>query len=193
MTLDTPGRTERSTGRTGGLTEAGLKRAYGKIPTSVAMISAVSGGEPVGMTVGSLASASLDPPLVAFFALEESATAAAVLAAGRFQVNLLAAGQEEECFIYASRSRLAERFAQGTWTWSPSGLPRLNGCVLWMECELADHFRVGDHIMVVGQVTFVQEGGPQVTPLIFYRSKVGELDPRHLLQSQPHDFEWSQT
>ncbi|OUS92841.1 flavin reductase family protein [Rhodococcus sp. NCIMB 12038] len=169
-----------------------LKRAYGKIPTSVAIITTVHDGRPSGMTVGSLTSVSLEPPLVTFSALDTSFTAQQVLNSGRFQVNLLASGQEDTCFIYASRHRAEERFAPGTWTWSPNGLPRLNGCVLWLECELIGQPVVGDHTMVIGRIAAAREGAVDATPLVFYRSKLGGLDPRHMRLAQPQDFEWSE-
>ncbi|WP_158461495.1 flavin reductase family protein [Rhodococcus opacus] len=172
-------------------TDTALKRAYGKIPTSVAVITAVHDGTPIGMTVGSLASVSLGPPLVSFYALDTSATAQRIVDEGRFQVNLLAKGQENLCFQYASKRRFEERFAEGTWTWSPQCLPQLNGCVLWLECELHEHRTVGDHTMLVGRVLRAQEGAVDATPLVFYRSKLGELDAKHIQMVQPHNFEWS--
>ncbi|WP_051423517.1 MULTISPECIES: flavin reductase family protein [Micrococcaceae] len=172
-------------------TDSALKRAYGKIPTPVAVITAVHDETPIGMTVGSLASISLDPPLVSYYALDTSATAQRIIEAGRFQVNLLAKGQEDLCFQYASKRRVDERFAEDTWGWSPNHLPQLNGCVLWLDCELHERRTVGDHTMLVGRVLHVQEGASDATPLVFYRSQLGELDAKHIQMTQPHNFEWS--
>jgi 3-hydroxy-9,10-secoandrosta-1,3,5(10)-triene-9,17-dione monooxygenase reductase component len=71
-----------------------LREILRHVPTRVVVVTAVSDGTPVGMTVGSFTSASLDPPLVSFFAGKTSTTWPAVQAAGLFCVNVLAAHQD---------------------------------------------------------------------------------------------------
>src|SRR3546814_11657520 len=63
---------------------ATFRRALGHVPTSVAVVTATDAHGPVGMTVGSFTSISLDPPLVGFFADCGSSTLARVQAGGSF-------------------------------------------------------------------------------------------------------------
>ncbi len=70
-----------------------LRTVLGHVPTSVAVVCTLDGHEPVGHTVGSFVSVSLDPPLVGYFAMRWSGTLAAVRRSGVFSVNVLAEDQ----------------------------------------------------------------------------------------------------
>ncbi|HRP08522.1 MAG TPA: flavin reductase family protein, partial [Gemmatimonadales bacterium] len=67
----------------------------GRFVTGVTVVTAFGpDGQPVGMTVNSFASVSLEPPLVSI-AIDQQASAFAVLEhAPRWTVNILEAGQE---------------------------------------------------------------------------------------------------
>ena len=45
---------------------ARFRHVLGHFPTGVTVVTAAADGEPVGLTIGSFTSVSLDPPLVAF-------------------------------------------------------------------------------------------------------------------------------
>jgi flavin reductase (DIM6/NTAB) family NADH-FMN oxidoreductase RutF len=49
-----------------------FRRVLGHFPTGVTVVTACDGNGPVGMAIGSFASVSLDPPLVAFFVAKDS-------------------------------------------------------------------------------------------------------------------------
>ena len=68
-----------------------FRMALGRFATGVAIAATIGKrGEPVGITINSFASVSLDPPLV-LFALERSAHSfPAFTGAGHFAVNILA-------------------------------------------------------------------------------------------------------
>ncbi|MFF9803100.1 flavin reductase family protein, partial [Streptomyces rochei] len=69
---------------------ADYRHALGHVPTSVAVVTASArSGLPVGMTVGSFTSVSLDPPLIAFFVDRSSKTWPRLYEASRFGVNIL--------------------------------------------------------------------------------------------------------
>ncbi|MEV4177950.1 flavin reductase family protein [Nonomuraea sp. NPDC049709] len=150
-----------------------LRRSLRHVPTSVAVVTSVTDtGRPVGMTVGSFASASLEPPLVSFFAGCASATWPLIHATGRFCVNVLAAHQGELGAAFAG-SR-ADRFAGLTWSPGPLGSPVLDGVLAWLECELDSTYRVGDHHAVIGRVSSL-EAREDVGPLVFHRGALAAL------------------
>ena len=68
---------------------ARYRQVLGHFPTGVTVITAAGADGPAGMCVGSFASVSLDPPLVAFFAGKSSSSYPAIEAAGHYCVNIL--------------------------------------------------------------------------------------------------------
>lgn len=147
------------------------------VPSTITVITAMSGDLPVGMTVGSFTSASLEPPLVSFFAAKSSTTWPRIHAAGRFCVNVLAAHQPHLATAFASRD--ADRFTGQTWAASPLGSPLLDGVVAWLDCELHTVHDVGDHVAVAGLVRSAHASG-EATPLVFFRGSMAPLNhPAH--------------
>src|SRR5207245_1163323 len=99
--------------------------------TGVAVVSTLDRNEPVGLTVGSFFSISLDPPLVGFCAANTSKTWPIIRRAGRFCVNVLAADQEALCRRFADTG--TNKFDGLTWATSDGGCPRLDKAIAWID------------------------------------------------------------
>jgi 3-hydroxy-9,10-secoandrosta-1,3,5(10)-triene-9,17-dione monooxygenase reductase component len=140
-------------------------RVLRHVPTPVTVVCTLDGDHPVGHTIGSFVSVSLDPPLVGYFAMRWSGTLAAVRRSGRFSVNVLGAHQVEVGRRFADRS--AEPFAGVPWEPGDLGCPHLAGAVAVLDCGVEQVVAVGDHELVVGRVfrTVVAPGDPD--PLVF--------------------------
>lgn len=142
-----------------------LRTLMRRAPASVAVVTVDTGADRLGLTVSSLASLSLDPPLVGISVGRDAAMHELLRDAGRFAVNLLAGGQEW----------LAQHFARGVppiGMWhgvatevDERGAPLLVGALGWLECTLAAEHRVGDHTLFVGEVESVRFGAP-APPLV---------------------------
>jgi flavin reductase (DIM6/NTAB) family NADH-FMN oxidoreductase RutF len=153
-----------------------FRKTMGHVPTSVAVVTATDGGEAVGMTVGTLTSISLDPPLVGFFADSTSVTAARIRDIGTFCVNVLGEGQHDDCRAFSS-SR-GDRFAGRQVIGSAGGAIRLAGALAWIECEVDSSGVVGDHEIVVGRVRALEVAARPSRPMVFYRGALCRLDGR---------------
>jgi flavin reductase (DIM6/NTAB) family NADH-FMN oxidoreductase RutF len=135
-----------------------LRALLGRFPTGVAVVTVDAGGQRLGLTVGSLAGLSLDPPIVAFSISRQAAMHELLREAGGCAISLLAAGQEW----------LAEHFARGVppiamWHGvateaGASGAPLLAGAAGWLECNLVDELAVGTHTLFVCDVLRVEQG-----------------------------------
>ncbi|MEU6444849.1 flavin reductase family protein [Streptomyces sp. NPDC047046] len=168
-----------------------FRHVLGHVPTSVCVVTATGPQGPVGLTVGSFASVSLDPPLVVFYATRTSASAAAVLAAGRFCVNVLADDQEHVCASFARRG--ADRFAVGDWELTGRCAPRLAGAAAWIECELEEARPAGDHLAVLGRVRELAAAEGRRGPLVFHRGRLAGLATRGPGAARPAPvrcFDW---
>lgn len=151
---------------------AQFRQVLGHFPTGVTVITAAPPGGPVGLAVGSFASVSLDPPLVAFFPDRTSSSWPQIETTGSFCVNILAEDQEDVCRRFASKSD--DKFAGLGWRPAGSGSPLLDGVLAWIDCDIASVTEAGDHYCVMGRVRDLavgQDGGP----LLFFRGGYGRF------------------
>lgn len=151
------------------------REVMGQYPTGVCVVTSIEDeGRPVGMSVGTFTSVSLDPPLVAFLPDQRSASWAKIWRTKKFTVNVLGAGQEDLCRIFASKS--ADKFHGLQWHPAPSGSPILDGAVAWVDCVLDVAHEAGDHHIVIGRVTDLGVQAKDL-PLLFYRGGYGQFTP----------------
>ena len=123
------------------------------------------------MTVNSLVSVSLDPPLLLFCARLHSVTAAAVIERGRFSANLL--GEDQD--------RVARHFASGMAAPATFGLNHdrdhvwLEGTVASLLCTVQDVHRAGDHHIIVGRIGRIVDTPSPPLPLIYHEGTYRSL------------------
>lgn len=145
-----------------------LRHALRSVPTSVAVVCTLNGTTPVGHTIGTFVSMSLDPPLVGYLAMHGSETLEAVRRSGAFSVNALGAHQAELGWRFAQRSSdRPDRFAGVVWRPGPNGSPHLAGAATVLDCDLHDVLTVGDHALVIGAVTAATTASSPTPPLVF--------------------------
>lgn len=148
-----------------------IRRAMGRVPTSVAVVTALCDDGPVGMTIGSLTSVSLDPPLVAFFVFSGSSTFTKLRRCPQFCVNVLAEDQAEICHGFAQLD--GAKFELGEWEYH-HGIPTIKGAVATVLCEQDHVFEAGDHLGMIGRVTAVEFSDQR--PLVYYRGQTSQLN-----------------
>lgn len=127
-----------------------LRLALADVPTSVAVVTTLDAGEPVGCTIGTFVPVSLDPPLVGYLAMASSATLRAVRRSRSFAVNVLAQEQADAGARFARP--VGDRFRGVGWRPGPGGEPHLDGALVVLDCEVHDVVALGDHELVVGRV-----------------------------------------
>ena len=153
---------------------ARFRQVLGHFPTGVTVVTASTDEGPVGLSVGSFTSVSLDPPLVAFCAGTSSTSYPRIEAAGQFCVNILAEDQEEIARVFADKGD--DKFAGIGWRPSVvTGAPVINDVLAWIDCQIDAIHEAGDHWIVVGRVLDLEighEGGP----LMFFRGGFGRYN-----------------
>lgn len=131
----------------------------------------------MGVTIGSFASVSLDPPLVGFLPMIHSDRWPEIRETGVFCVNVLAADQGELCWQFA-RTTVEEPFEGVEWVPSAAtGSPILSGAIAWIDCAIEAVIEAGDHHFVTGRVLQLDHVDPSSEPnaLLFFRGKLGEF------------------
>lgn len=147
-----------------------LRNALGRFATGVTVVTTMTPAGPLGITVNSFSSVSLDPPLVLWSPARRSARFSAFEASSHFAIHILAADQRA----------LAEHFAKhGNFRSIPfaPGLgeaPLLDGASARLECLHAVHYDGGDHLIVVGEVLRIAEA--ERPPLLYHRGRYRLLD-----------------
>jgi flavin reductase (DIM6/NTAB) family NADH-FMN oxidoreductase RutF len=135
-----------------------LREVMRRFPAPVAVVTAVVDGERFGLTVGSLVSLSLEPPLVGISIGRDSSSHEPIRRAGGWAASLLGAGQ----------TRVAQHFARSgipplaLWNGvdvrdSPRG-PLVEGAIGWLECRTASEHEAGDHTIFVGEIESIELG-----------------------------------
>ena len=136
-----------------------------RFPAGVAVVTVDLDGERAGLTVGTLVSLSLEPPLVGFSVSRQAALHELLRRAGGFATSLLGEGQEP----------LAQHFARGVppiALWEgfelgpEEGPPLLAGAIGWLRGRVAAEHAAGDHTFFVGEVEEVVPGSP-ARPLVY--------------------------
>jgi 3-hydroxy-9,10-secoandrosta-1,3,5(10)-triene-9,17-dione monooxygenase reductase component len=149
-----------------------FRDALGRFATGVAFVTAAPEGEPAGLIVNSLASVSLEPPLISFCPARTSLTWQRMRRAGRFGVNVLA--RHHEPFVRSATPAGADRFAGLDWEPGRAGVPLLRDALASLECEIVAEHPAGDHWIVVGRVDELRTS-PIDEPLIFFAGAFGAL------------------
>ncbi|WP_062436321.1 flavin reductase family protein [Herbidospora daliensis] len=136
-------------------------------------VAVVTTAGPVGFTATSLASVSMEPPLVTFGIGLGSSSWPAIRDRDSFVVHILSESQRDLAALFARSG--AERFGVETpWTTLPTGEPVIGGVAAWLRCEIRERFVAGDHRLVVGLVT-EGETIPGRRPLLYHDGAFGSF------------------
>jgi flavin reductase (DIM6/NTAB) family NADH-FMN oxidoreductase RutF len=134
-----------------------LRNVMRRHPAGVAVVTVDLDGERLGLTVSSLVSVALDPPVVAVSVSRHAALHELLRAAGGFAASVLAGDQRD----------VAQHFARGV---PPIAMwhgivvregargPRLEGAVGWLDCGLDGELAAGDHTLFLGRVERAEPG-----------------------------------
>ena len=145
-----------------------FRRALSCFATGVAVATTLDeGGEPVGMTISSFSSVSLEPPLVLWSIAHGAHGYDAFINAEHFAVNVLAKGQEQLSERFATRG--ADKFEGLDCREGVHGSPILPEYAACFECRTVYRYEGGDHKIIVGRVLRFDERESE--PLIRYRSR----------------------
>jgi flavin reductase (DIM6/NTAB) family NADH-FMN oxidoreductase RutF len=149
-------------------TEREYRDALGRFSTGVTLITARTEQGPIGMTVNSFASVSLDPALVLWSIAKKSGRYDAFRYASHFVIHILAKNQLDLAMAFAKD---AHSFEGNDWDINDENIPLAKKALARFECESNVVHDGGDHSIVIGRVKrFSQRLG---APLIFNAGKFG--------------------
>jgi flavin reductase len=134
-----------------------FREAMSRIAASVHIVTTDGPAGLAGITATTIASITLEPPMMLFCIKKTSPSAVRIIENGVFCINTLAAVHEPLADIFAGRTghRLGERFTQGEWTKLVTGCPVLRGAAAAFDCRLVEAKEVMTHFVMIGAVEAV--------------------------------------
>ncbi|BFM16196.1 hypothetical protein R50073_23790 [Maricurvus nonylphenolicus] len=149
-----------------------LRDALGSFPTGVAIVTTIGeDGRPVGLTINSFSSVSLEPALVLWSLVNTSPSIQAFRGHGAFAINILRHDQGDLCMQFARPSD--DKFADVNWSEGYKGVPVLDDVLVAFECETYKLIEGGDHEVYMGEIKRIHK--TENHPLVFHRGKLSEL------------------
>ena len=137
-----------------------LREVMSSFPSGICVVTIEFERQRTGLTVGSLVSLSLEPPLVGFALGRQAQLHELLREAGEFGVSVLRGDQ----------GALAQHFARSVppialWTGVElrddiAGPPLLADALGWLRCRVHAELPAGDHTFFVGEVVWTELGTP---------------------------------
>lgn len=153
-----------------------FRNVLGNFATGVVIVTAIDGGHPIGMTIQSFCSLSLDPPLVLICPSKSSSSWPRIAAAGGLCINFLAEDHEWMARQFAVSG--GDKYANVDWTPSRvSHSPVIAGALAWIDGYVRDVNDGGDHIIVTCSVLDL-DSADERRPLLFFRSDFRPVSER---------------
>jgi flavin reductase (DIM6/NTAB) family NADH-FMN oxidoreductase RutF len=170
---------QRATGDSRIVDAAELRYAMGQFATGVTIVTTVSpDGQMHGMTVNSVTSVSLRPPMILTCLNNGSRTLAAIEQSGIFAVTLLAHEQQSLASHFAGARTDADWESLPFTPGAQRGAPVFHEGLMSLECEVHRIDEGGDHRIVLGQVVAVTQHRTLDEPLLFFESGFRRLRER---------------
>ncbi len=159
-----------------------FKQVMGNYPTGVTIVTTIGKkGKPVGLTVNSFASVSLDPLLLLWSIDHRVSSLEAFTEGGKFAVHVLAGEQQELCKTFASK--VEDRFSTCDWQVSENGLPLIDGAFGIFECKTFQAIEAGDHTILIGEVIDLQVN-QEKEPMLYHCREFGPIPENFYKQKQ---------
>lgn len=151
-----------------------LREALGRFATGVTVVTTTGAQGPVGMTVNSFTSVSLDPPLVLWCPARASSRHAIFAEAPAWSIHVLGAEQLDVCLRFTRGGPQFEGLDLGRTT---LGTPLIPGVAARFDCHAHAVHDGGDHSVLLGRVAEVTVAGPDDHPLVFAAGRFGAFQP----------------
>jgi flavin reductase (DIM6/NTAB) family NADH-FMN oxidoreductase RutF len=144
--------------------------------SGVTIVTSCQANTPVGMTVSSFTSVSLQPPQILVCINLQALTHSAIAGSRCFAVNLLSLGQRDWGARFAGlQPEIVDRFGGIRYSVALTGAPILPGVLAWLDCRVQHAFVSGDHTVFIGDVV-AGEAYSNTAPLLYYNRDWRQLE-----------------
>jgi 3-hydroxy-9,10-secoandrosta-1,3,5(10)-triene-9,17-dione monooxygenase reductase component len=145
-----------------------FRKVLGNFTTGVTIVTTRGqDGEPVGITVNSFNSVSLQPPMVLWSIAKSAHSLKAFESSEFWAVHILSAAQESLSNRFAKSGE--DKFAGVETELGHAAIPLLADCAARLQCKNSRRYDGGDHIIFLGEVIDFEHEA--ITPLVFQHGK----------------------
>jgi flavin reductase (DIM6/NTAB) family NADH-FMN oxidoreductase RutF len=148
-----------------------FRRAMGNHASSVVVVTTSGAGRHHGVTVNSMTSVSLRPPIVLVCFSKTSETGEVIRSSGRFCLNIL--DREQEWISRQFVRKNVDRFENVDIDLRDGGIPAIVGAVAHLNCKVMSIQEVGDHLVVFGDV--LECAASDTEPLVYWQGSYRRL------------------
>ena len=128
-----------------------FRNSLGMFATGITVVTTrTPAGEPIGLTVNSFNSVSLDPPLIVWSLANDLPSRGLFEACEYYAINVLAEDQVDLSQRFASR--LEDKFVGLEYDTGVGGAPLLKGCCARFQCRNSVRHEGGDHVVFISEV-----------------------------------------
>ena len=154
------------------VSETDFKKIMGCFTTGVAIVTTQHLGKPVGVTINTLTSVSLTPPLVLFCLGKRRIAFPAFFENTHYAIHILSADQKELCKAFSLSS--SDPWEELSYELSPNGCPLISDSLGILQCRREDTYSGGDHMIFLNHVEEVRwEDHPgKKDPLVYFRGRI---------------------
>lgn len=150
-----------------------LRNAFGQFATGVCVVSALDkAGNPIGITINSFGSVSLDPALALWSIQNSSDLFEFWTHTHKYAINILASDQQA---ISGQCAKPGQHGLQNDQVeMSDTGIPLVAGALASFEMTLEQVVPAGDHHLILGNIDKYQVND-SLSPLVFHKGQYHTL------------------
>lgn len=146
-----------------------FRKGMRHVPTVVTVVTFNADQAPCGVTIGSFASLSLEPPLICFNIKKASDIHDEIVAAERYLIHVLRDDQADVSDRFADPSQSRREQLDGRHTEEgPDGIPTLSDFLVRFDCRRTQVHEGGDHSIILACVVGIDEGSPS-RPIVYHQ------------------------
>lgn len=147
-----------------------FRRVMGRFATGVTVVSFLRAGKPVGMTVNTFLSVSLDPPLILISVRKASSFVDNVRVGSRYGISILSEAQRKLGPHFSARPKKPDAISFE----EHAGIPLLAGSLAQIVARVVDIHPAGDHLLFIAEIEHLMHG-PEAQPLIFFSGRYKQI------------------
>jgi flavin reductase (DIM6/NTAB) family NADH-FMN oxidoreductase RutF len=155
------------------ISEQDFKNMMSRFTTGVAIITTQHDGKPVGVTINTLTSVSLEPPLVLFCLGNKRLVYPAFRENPHCAIHILSSTQQELCKAFAHPRE--HPWDSVPYDLSQTGCPMISDSMGILHCERKEIYGGGDHTIFLNYVKGIHFEDEHETrdPLVYFKGKFG--------------------
>lgn len=154
------------------VSETDFKKIMGCFTTGVAIVTTQHLGKPVGVTINTLTSVSLTPPLVLFCLGKRRITFPAFSEATHYAIHILSSDQKELCKVFAHST--GDPWERLPYELSSRGCPLISDSLGILQCRRETTYAGGDHVIFLNHVEEVlwEDHPENKDPLVYFKGRI---------------------